>query len=284
MNPSMIQSIFKFNPFNDHKYLKIKLNKNIQIIKLKGKNHLKNHTNFNGLKISTHYMGEIDKNNFGVTTSKLNLNLLRNLKKEKTIFKKFSNKEIYHKYYLNCFKTPENSFRNNENLSFKFDKIDIPQYKSSSDLSFENFKNSIIKNKKYNYFNNSLLDSLLLERKFKKENLYSSSLIKNQNFENNFNDNSENINDSRNINFLNSTSRSNFYKGNIKIILSKKPQHDIYPYELKYRKIKSNNFFNNDSLLEDNQNNSFNKNNFNYRKIFINSKKRFPISIIKTKK
>ena len=284
MNPSMIQSIFKFNPFNDHKYLKIKLNKNIQIIKLKGKNHLKNHTNFNGLKISTHYMGEIDKNNFGVTTSKLNLNLLRNLKKEKTIYKKFSNKEIYHKYYLNCFKTPENSFRNNENLSFKFDKIDIPQYKSSSDLSFENFKNSIIKNKKYNYFNNSLLDSLLLERKFKKENLYSSSLIKNKNFENNFNDNSENINDSRNINFLNSTSRSNFYKGNIKIILSKKPQHDIYPYELKYRKIESNNFFNNDSLLEDNQNNSFNKNNFNYRKIFINSKKRFPISIIKTKK
>ena len=284
MNPSMIQSIFKFNPLNDHKYLKIKLNKNIQIIKLKGKNHLKKSTNFNGLKISTHYMGEIDKNNFGVTTSKLNLNLLRNLKKEKTIYKKFSNKEIYHKYYLNCFKTPENSFRNNENLSFKFDKINIPQYKSSSDLSFENFKNSIIKNKKYNYFNNSLLDSLLLEKKIKKDNLFSSSLIKNKNFENNFNDNSENTNDSRNINFLNLTSRSNFYKGNIKIILSKKPQHNIYPYELKYRKIESNNFFNNDSLLEDNQNNSFNKNNFNYRKIFINSKKRFPISIIKTKK
>ena len=284
MNPSMIQSIFKFNPLNDHKYLKIKLNKNIQIIKLKGKNHLKKSTNFNGLKISTHYMGEIDKNNFGVTTSKLNLNLLRNLKKEKTIYKKFSNKEIYHKYYLNCFKTPENYFRNNENLSFKFDKINIQQYKSSSDLSFENFKNSIIKNKKYNYFNNSLLDSLLLEKKIKKDNLFSSSLIKNKNFENNFNDNSENTNDSRNINFLNLTSRSNFYKGNIKIILSKKPQHDIYPYELKYRKIESNNFFNNDSLLEDNQNNSFNKNNFNYRKIFINSKKRFPISIIKTKK
>ena len=238
MNPSMIQSIFKFNPLNDHKYLKIKLNKNIQIIKLQGKNHLKKSTNFNGLKISTHYMGEIDKNNFGVTTSKLNLNLLRNLKKEKTIYKKFSNKEIYHKYYLNCFKTPENSFRNNENLSFKFDKINIPQYKSSSDLSFENFKNSIIKNKKYNYFNNSLLDSLLLEKKIKKDNLFSSSLIKNKNFENNFNDNSENTNDSRNINFLNLTSRSNFYKGNIKIILSKKPQHNIYPYELKYRKIK----------------------------------------------
>ena len=288
MNLSIIQSIFKFkSQSKDNKYLKFKLNKNYQIIKLKGTNHLKRNTNLNELKISTHYMGEIDKNNFGITTSKLNLEVLKNLKKEKEIFKKFSNQEIYQKYYLNCFQSPKKNLRNSEKSYLKFDKIDIPKYKSSSDLSFENLKIPIIMNQKLS--NSSLFDTMnnkkyLNSYSVKKEKIkkYLSSnnkyCYKTIDPINNNIDDVNNIYNSRNVNVFNSDSRCNYSNGNVKSILSKKPINEIYSYELKYRKIQSKNFFNDDSFSEESQNNVFNK-NINFRKIFINSKKNSPISV-----
>ena len=177
--------------------------------------------------------------------------------------------------------------RNSEKSYLKFDKIDIPKYKSSSDLSFENLKIPIIMNQKLS--NSSLFDTMnnkkyLNSYSVKKEKIkkYLSSTnkycYKTIDPINNNIDDVNNIYNSRNVNVFNSDSRCNYSNGNVKSILSKKPINEIYSYELKYRKIQSKHFFNDDSFSEESQNNVFNK-NINFRKIFINSKKNSPISV-----
>ena len=91
MNVSIISKIFKRKNHLKNKKSNISLNNhNIQIVKLKGKNNVKNNLNINRLKISTHYLGEIDKRNFGITSAKLNMTMLKKNENENEIIKKLN--------------------------------------------------------------------------------------------------------------------------------------------------------------------------------------------------
>ena len=260
MNVSIISKIFKRKNHSKNKKSNISLNNhNIQIVKLKGKNNVKNNLNINRLKISTHYLGEIDKRNFGITSAKLNMTMLKKNENENEIIKKSNNKEIKSNAYLSDFQIPRKIVNNfNESFIFKFEKINIPKY--NKNLSCENlkfqfsgcskiFKNLLFKNLKNNNYRKlkKINNSDYLDKKFFEEfeNLYK--------YDNYFNKSKKKIH-SRNINPY------------IKSILSKNFSQVIYPYELKYKKVKSNNFF--DCFSDERFNNLLKSNNFKSRKLF----------------
>ena len=286
MNVSIISTLFKRKEHSKKKIPNSLIKKhNIQIVKLKGNNNLKNNLNVNRLKISTHYLGEIDKKNFGITSAKLNVNMLKKIEKENEILKKTNNKEIKSKAHLSYFHTPRKLINsNNESFIFKFDKIDIPKY--NSNLSCENIKFRFSGSSKV--FKNILLKTYYNKRAFSDFKLKKSEIKKRNNsnfFNNNYFEEFENLykydnyfnkskmkNHSRNLNF-----NSHPLK-NVRSILSKNFSQVIFPYEVKYKKIKSNYFFN-DSFSDEKSNNLLKSNNFKFRKIF--NKIDYPIALKK---
>ena len=291
MNDLVISTIYKNKSYLNHnKKIEINPKQHFQIVKLKGNNKIKKKLDFNDeLKISSHYIGEIDKNIFGITTTQLNIELMKKIERHKEILNKLSNKEIHFKSYINCFNTLQN--KNNDTF-FKFNKINIPQYKSTPIL--EELKLYLPKKKK-NIYNGLILNSFYYKRKLNK-NFYKNTFERikngksasskkekivdyfgdkdNNERHNNFNT----INNTRNahsfkLNYSSNSNKSSY----IKTILSKNTS--ISPNELKNKTIQSKHFFNDDSFSSDN--NSKNSNNSYFNNIFIKSKKNIPISLKK---
>ncbi len=164
MNDLVISTIYKNKSYLNHnKKIEINPKQHFQIVKLKGNNKIKKKLDFNDeLKISSHYIGEIDKNIFGITTTQLNIELMKKIERHKEILNKLSNKEIHFKSYINCFNTLQN--KNNDTF-FKFNKINIPQYQSTPIL--EELKLYLPKKKK-NIYNGLILNSFYYKRKLNK--------------------------------------------------------------------------------------------------------------------
>ena len=285
MNDLVISKIYTKNSYLNHnKKTEINPEQHFQIIKLKGHNKRNKQFDLNNeLKISSHYLGEIDKNKFGMTTTKLNIDIIKKMRRHKEILNKLSNKEIHLKSFINCFNSPEN--KNNDNF-IKFNKINIPQYKSTPIL--ENIKIPLPK-KKENVYNSLIVNSFYYRRKLKK-NFYKNtferinngkSLLSNRkkivDYCDDKNKNERHktfntINNNRNSFKLNSSSNSN-QSSFIKVILSKNTSKS--PYELKNKKIQTNNIFN-DSFSSDN--NSKISNNSYFKSFYIKSIKNAKIS------
>ncbi len=288
MNLSIISAIYKKKSrSNNKKVLNLNSKSNIKIIKLKGRNQV-NKVEKNKMKFSTHYIGEIDKK-FGITTVKLNANVLKNLKTNEFI-NQISNKEIDNKSVLNFKHTLQKKINESFTIKtkMKFDQIDIP---NNSNFSFENKLTENLD--KVQYYQHSLLKSLkhknnynmIKKIRFKNEEKnrnYSpniDNLIQNSFYNFNFNYNS------RNLALFNSNDPSfkiNRPISNIKRILSKNTSEIIYPYEMKYKKVKTCNFFN-ESFSNGNYSNLLKSNNFNYRKLFNKNEINSVIKIVRKK-
>ena len=287
MNLSIISAIYKKKSKSNKKnVLKLNSKSNIKIIKLKGRNQV-NNLQKNKMKFSTHYIGEMDKK-FGITTVKLNADVLKQLKTN-DLLNHISNQEINNKSFLNLKESLQKKFNESYTIKtkMKFDQIDIP---NNNNFSFENrlsenlnkslfYQNTLLKS--YNHKNNYNLKKFKLKNEEKNRNFSPNidNLIQNSFYNFNFNYNS------RNLPFFNSNDSSfkiNKPISNIKSILSKNTSEIVYPYEIKYKKVKTCDFFN-ESFSNGNYCNVLKSNNFNYRKLFNNNEINSVVRIFRKK-
>ena len=291
MNDFVISTIYKNKSYlNCNKKKEINPKQQFQIVKLNRKNKIdKKLDSNNELKISSHYIGEIDKNNFGITTTKINKDLMKKIERHKEILNILSNKEIHLKSYINCFKTPQNK---NNDTTFKFNKINFPQYRSTPIL--EEIKFPLSKKNK-NIYNSLIVNSFYYKRQLKKNfykdrferiKIVKSVLSKREkivdDFDNKFTIERHNtfntINNDRKLQFYKLNSSSNSNKSSfIKTILSKNTSKP--PYELKNKQTQTKYLCNDDSFSSGGDSKS--PNNSYFKTIFIKSKKNLPVSLKK---